>query len=140
MEYFKNPFFLLAIYGTAVFFLTLITRKIVETAKPSFKKQADANDAKKSYASTGARWWNEVVLYGLGPLFGVALALGMADTEYFPEALRANTLVVVMSGICLGFTCGYLFKIFKKILSKATGMKEGELDETTDLPDVPGGE
>ena len=138
MEYFKNPFFLLAIYGTAVFFLTFITRKIVETAKPDLKKQADANDAKKTYTTTAARWWNEVILYGLGPLFGVALALGMRDTDYFPEQLRSNTLVVVMAGICLGFTCGYLFKIFKKLLSRATGVDE--LDKTSDIPKPPGGE
>ena len=140
MNLFQNPIFLLAIYGTAVFFLTLITRKIVETAKPDFKKQADANDKKVTYASSGARWWNEVILYGLGPLFGVVLALGMQDTEYFPEALRSNTLVVVMSGICLGFTCGYFFKIFKKLLSRGAGVTEEDLDKTTDLPKPPGGE
>lgn len=140
MELFKNPFFLLSIFGTTVFFLTFITRHIVETAKPDWKKQADANDKKKSYISAGARWWNEVILYTLGPMFGVALALGLADTDYFPEQLKANTLVVVMSGICLGFTCGWFFKIFKKLLSKGSGVSEDELDDTPDVPDVPGGE
>ena len=133
---FKNPVFLLAIYGTAVFFFSFITRKVIETWHPEFKKQADANDAKKSYATAGARWWNEVILYGLGPIFGVLLALGMKDTEYFPEELRSSTFVVVMAGVCLGFTCGYFYKIFKKILSRATGVED--LDKAEDIPKPPG--
>lgn len=138
MDIFKNPLFLLGILGTTIFFLVFITRHIVEAAKPKWKKQADANDKKKSYLSTGARWWNEVILYGLGPFYGVILLLGLRD--YLPEEFKASTLIIVISGTALGFTCGYFFKIAKKILTKAAGMKDGELDETIDVPDVPGGE
>lgn len=138
MDLFKNPIFLLAVYGTACYVLTLLTRKIVETARPDFKKQADANDAKISYVNAGARWWNEAILYTLAPLFGVLLALGMCGTEYFPEVFKANKLVVVMAGLCVGFTCGWFFKIFKKLLSKASGFADGELDKKEDGPEIPG--
>jgi len=140
MEYFKNPIILFGVFGTAVFFLTFITRRIVETAKPTWKKQADENDKKVVYISTAARWWNDVILYTLGPTFGALLALGMADTDYFPEQLKGNTLVVIMSGICLGFTCGWFYKILKRGLARGAGVKEKELDDIPDVPEVPGDE
>lgn len=140
MEMLKNPIFLLAVYGTACYVLTFITRKIVETAKPDLKKQADANSKKITYLSAGARWWNDVILYTLAPTFGAALALGLKDTDYFPDEFKGGTLVALMAGVCVGFTCGWFFKIFKKLLTRATGMKDGELDKTVDGPDVPGGE
>ena len=133
-----KPWFLLAVYGTAIFFLTYSTRKIVETAKPELKKQADANDAKISYKSTGARWWNEVVLYSLGPFFGVVLAFSLRETEYFPAMFKANYALTAMAGICVGFTCGWFFKIFKKFVSRTTGVEN--LDSTVDVPKPPGGE
>ena len=65
MDFLKNPLLLIAIYATACYVLTFITRRIVETAKPDLKKVP--------YTSTFSRWWNGVILYTIGPFYGVVL-------------------------------------------------------------------
>jgi hypothetical protein len=139
MEYFKNPLVLLAIYGTAVFFLTLFTRKIVETWNPDLKRQSDVNDPKKTYLSSAARWWNEVILYSLGPFFGVVLSFSMVTSEYFPDMFKGNWIVTAMAGLCVGFSCGWVYKLSKKFLARAMMIDETELDKSTDAPEPPGG-
>jgi hypothetical protein len=140
MDFLKNPLFLIAIYATACYVLTFITRRIVETAHPDWKKQHDENDKKVTYSSKGARWWNGVILYTIGPSFGVVLALILRKSEYFPEDFKTSVTGAVVFGLVCGFTCSWFFKIFKKLLSRAAKVEEKELDETPDTPDVPGGE
>lgn len=140
MEYLKNPIFLIAIYASACYVLTFLTRKVVETAHPDWKKQHDENDAKQTYTSKGARWWNGVILYTIGPFFGVVLALALRKTDYFPDEFKGDWLVAVVFGLVCGFTCSWFFKIFKKLLSRAAKVEESDLDKTMDNPDVPGGE
>lgn len=136
---FQNLLFLLSIYATACYVLTFITRRIVETAASSLKVKVDKDGQPLPYASKMAQWWNEVILYSIAPFFGVVLALSFSGTDYFPKELRGSKMVAVMTGLVCGFTCGWFFKIFKRILSQASKMEEKELDETPSTPDVPGG-
>lgn len=129
---FKNPVFLLAVYATACYVLTFITRRIVETAKPDLKEEP--------YTSTFSRWWNDVILYTIAPVYGVVLALLLRKTDYFPEEVKGDWVVAVMFGLVCGFTCSWFFKIFKRMLAKAAKVEEKELDDTPDTPEVPGGE
>ncbi len=140
MEYLKNPIFLIAIYASACYVLTFITRRVVETANPDWKKQHDENDKKVTYTSKGARWWNGVILYTIGPFFGVVLALVLRKTEYFPEEFKTSVTGSIVFGLVCGFTCGWFFKIFKKLLSRAAKVDEADLDKTIENPKVPGGE
>lgn len=128
----KNPVFLLAVYATACYFLTFITRRIVETAKPDLKKEP--------YTSKFSLWWNDVILYSIAPAYGVGLALALRGTDYFPAELKGSALVAVMTGLVCGFTCSWFFKIFKRMLAKAAKVEEEELDDTPDTPAVPGGD
>ncbi len=140
MEFFKNPLFLIAVYASACYVLTLLTRKVVETAHPDWKNQAKAFAKGVPYKSKGARWWNGVILYSVGPAYGVVLALILRKSDYFPEEFKTSWTGAVVFGLVCGFTCSWFFKIFKKLLARAAKMEDGELDKTMDNPDVPGGE
>ena len=99
---------------------------------------AEDSEAKAMYGSNGARWWNEVTLYSLGPLYGTAIAHSLSSTEYLPDMFKANWMLVTMAGMSVGFFCGWGVKLWKKMFSKATGISEDELDKPVDLPDIPG--
>lgn len=139
-DFFTNPIVLVGFFAIACYVCTLITRKIVETAKPDLKKQADENDKKITYKTGAARWWNGVILYTIAPVFGVALALSLKDTQYLPSAFSESGMTAAMFGLGCGFLSGWFFKVFKKTLSKKTGVSEAELDKPVSTPPPPGGE
>ena len=51
------------VLGVFIWIVTFLMRRFIETINPQLKKQADANSPKVTYLTTGARWWNEVILY-----------------------------------------------------------------------------
>lgn len=134
----NNPLVLLSIYGTACYVLTFFTRRIVETARPGLKKQADENSPNPTYLSVGARWWNGVVLYSLAPFWGVVLCFSLRDTSMFPSEFSAKGSLVFMSGITVGFTCSWFFKVFKRLLSRAADLEMSDFDNPPGTPQVPG--
>lgn len=138
MDFLTHPLTLLSLYGAACYVLTFLVRRIVETAKPDLKKQADANDKKITYKTAGARWWNEVILYAIAPVIGVVLAVGLRDTDFFPDQFKSSWTVTLMAGVTVGFLCSLLFKIFKKLLTRAAGVDEADLEKPSDPPEVPG--
>ena len=137
MNILTHPLFLLGVFATACYVLTFITRRVVETAKPSFKKQADENDAKVTYSSGWARWWNQVILYAIAPAWGALLAFFLRDNEYFPASFRELD-AALMFGLGTGFLCGFLFKLLKRLLAKEVGVDIQELEGTSDPPVPPG--
>jgi hypothetical protein len=133
----QNPLVLLCVFGTACYVLTLLTRRIVETASPDLKKQADANDSKLSYKTTFSRWWNEVILYSISPVYGMLLALLLRKTILFPEEFQGSTTLVVMSGLTCGFLCSWFYKAIKRAFSSATHVPLNELDSPDSNPQPP---
>jgi len=130
---FKNPLVLVGLFATACYVLTLITRRVVEAAKPDLKKQSDENSSKTTYASAWARWWNQVILYAIAPTYGVALALFMRGSEYFPEPLR-DTELAILFGMVAGFLCSFFFKLFKRMVVGHAGAAGDGLDKGSDPP------
>lgn len=138
-DFLQHPLVLLCLYMASCYVLTLLVRRVVETAAPSLKKQADANDKKITYATASARWWNEVILYCLAPVFGVALAAGLHDTDYFPGEFKTSCTAILMAGVTCGFLSGLAFKILKKLLQRAAGVTDAEVDGPISDQEVPGG-
>jgi hypothetical protein len=97
---------------------TFLIRRIVETAVPSAKKQADANHPNKSYLTTFARWWNECVLYSIPP------AIGMIVSMCYPQDLKTSGKLVL--GALVGFFSSFVYKIVKKVISKKFDVNLGD--------------
>lgn len=130
----SNPLVLVVMFGVGCYVTTFITRRVVEAWKPSLKKQNDENNKNETYTSTGARWWNTVILYALGPFYGVVGALALKSADFFPQSFR-ETAPVVLLGLVSGFLAGFCYKLLKRILARGVGVKEDIEDE--DSP--PGG-
>lgn len=114
------------IFGLACWVLTFFTRRIVETAIPHLKKQADANAPDATYRTTFARWWNEVILYALPVAWG-AISASLMTMYPFPQGLTSFSARLFF-GIVVGFFSGFIYKILKKIvLKKFDIVDEGDL-------------
>ena len=109
------------ILGMLTFIGTFLLRRIVETAVPSAKKKADANEAGITYMTGFSRWWNEVILYALPAIVGACI--GIANIEMIFTEVGFNSLSgrVVFGGV-VGFFSGFIYKVVRKILKKTTGV------------------
>ena len=107
---------------------TFLIRKIVETAVPSAKKQADANHPNKSYLTTFARWWNEVILYA------TPVVIGMVASLCYPQDIKTSGKLVL--GALVGFFSSFVYKIVKKVISKKFDV---DLGDSNAPPPVVGG-
>jgi hypothetical protein len=115
------------IFGLACWILTFFTRRVVETAVPSLKKAADANQEGKTYKTTFARWWNEAVLYSIPVLWG-GLSASLATMYPFPAGITSFSARLFF-GIVVGFFSGFIYKILKKII-----FKKFDIVDETELP------
>lgn len=107
--------------GLVSFIGTFILRRVVETAVPSAKKKADANENGISYETVFARWWNEVFLYVLPAAVGGSV--GFANIPYIFAGMGIETWGGrVTFGIVMGFFSGFFYKVVRKALKAATGV------------------
>ncbi len=97
---------------------TFFTRRIVETALPSVKKQSDANHPKKSYLTAFSRWWNEVILYAL------PVVIGMVASLCYPQDIKTTGKLVL--GALVGFFSSFVYKILKKVVSRKFDVDLGD--------------
>ena len=132
-DLFDNPLIVLGIFVAACYALTFITRHIVEAWLPGLKKKADENAPSPSYLSTASRWWNQVILYALAPGWGVLFAIKLRDNEGWPSSFKELD-AAIMFGIAFGFICGFVFKIFKRVLAMRAGVDTKDVSVDSDPP------
>ncbi len=107
------------VLGLFIWIFTLFTRRLVENIAPWLKKQADANSPKITYATAGARWWNEVILYAIPVVYGCLAGFMKNDFLFGPVAgLGAR----IMFGGVTGYFSGFLYKIIRKVIHKKLGI------------------
>lgn len=123
------------IFGLACWILTFFTRRITETAVPTLKKAVDANKEGVTYKTTFARWWNEVILYGL-PVFWGGLSATLARYP-FPEAPLSFSARLFF-GIVVGFFSGFIYKVLKKIILKKFDIVSEKDLPAAKAPELPG--
>ena len=128
---------LILLFMTACYILTTVTRRIVETAAPSLKKKADANDPALSYETNMSRWWNEVILYALPAVFGLVMSLTLSTSDYMPERWR-DAPAAIMFGLSCGFLSGMGYKLLKRAIAQKAGVSLEELEKPSYPP--PAGE
>jgi len=107
--------------GLAAFIGTFIIRRVVETAVPTARKQADANAPGITYPTGFSRWWNEVILYALPALVGGgcgAANVGAALGNDAGQTVGGR----IFFGLVVGFFSGFVYKVARKLLKKTTGV------------------
>jgi hypothetical protein len=109
------------ILGLTAFIGTFIIRRIVETAVPTARKQADANAPGATYSTPFSRWWNEVILYAMPAIIG-----GSCGAVNLGEALNSDAGKTLWGrmffGMIVGFFSGFIYKVARKLLKKTTGV------------------
>lgn len=101
------------VFGVCIIFLTFFLRKLVEAIWPSIKKQADVNDPKKTYLTTVARYWNEVILYAVPSIIGTFI--GLFDIPYlYGENGPQTILGRIFMGVFVGCISAFMYKTAKK--------------------------
>lgn len=110
----------------SIIILTFFIRRIIETAFPHVKKQADENSPKITYLTTTARWYQQVILYAIPVVVGGCL--GILDVPYLfsIEGLTTTGSKVFFGGVS-GWMSSFVYKVFRQVLKKKTGV---------DLPSV----
>ena len=124
---FKEYFGVHTIVFAAVCWIgTFLIRRVVETTWPSLKKAASELSAAPTYNSAISSYWNQVILYFIPPVLGLAAAM-LATMYPFPPGIQSLSGRAFF-GVTVGFFSGFLFKLVKPVLTRAFGVKD------TDLP------
>lgn len=122
------------ILGLSVYIATFFVRRIVETAFPHLKKLADANSPSKTYANAWARWWNEVVLYGIPVVFGCLASLTKSEFLFGPVV---GTFPQFLFGGAVAWFSSYVYKGVKKAVQLRAG-ESGNTPSSIPPPSVGG--
>lgn len=109
----------------AIYAVTHVVRRIVETARPGLKKKASEMDNAAMYGSRLALWWNEVVLYAMPVLAGAGS--GLFQSAFIFGDLSQKDRILVGCGV--GWFSGVIYKIFRKILASKAGIPESKNSE-----------
>lgn len=107
------------ILGVGIFIVVFMLRRIVESAWPKLKKQADANDPKTTYLTTMSRWWNEVILYLLPVILGAFCGLIKSDFLFAGIGDKGGKVIF---GAVIGWFASFLYKLLRKVIKQKTGV------------------
>jgi mannose/fructose/N-acetylgalactosamine-specific phosphotransferase system component IIC len=110
-----------AVLALSVVIVTFFLRRIVETALPSVKKQADENDPSITYLTLFSRWWNQVFLYAIPVVVGSALGFANVPYLFSIEGLTTTGSRVLFGGV-VGWLSTYLYKVLRMALKSRTGV------------------
>ena len=108
------------VLALAIVVATFFTRKIVELTIPHWKKAKDANEEGVTYKTNWSRWWNEVILYAVPVLFGMAIA--SFHSEFMNGGANENLGTRLAWGGGVGWFSSFFYKIMKKLVLKKTGV------------------
>jgi len=113
------------ILACAVFIVTFFVRKIVETAVPSVKKQADENSPNKTYTTGFSVWWNQVILYAIPVVIGCLFGLFNAPFMFAGD-IKTMSGRIIFGGV-IGWFSSFLYKVVRKMIIKKTGIDGSDL-------------
>ena len=106
--------------AVAVFILTFLIRRVVETAVPTLKKQSDENHPKVTYATGFARWYQQVILYAIPVAVGTCL--GALQIQYVTPSEVSTVGGGMVFGAVVGWFSSFLYKIVRRALVQKAGV------------------
>ncbi len=120
------------VLAVSVVILTFVVRRVVETAMPSLKKQADENAPQVTYATTLARWYQQLILYIIPVVVGGVI--GWCNVPYFfnAEELTTTGSRVFFGGV-VGWFSSFIYKAVRMALRKKVGI---DIDPSSSM--IPG--
>lgn len=125
------------VLALAVFILTWLLRRAVETGFPSLKKCADANALSVTYLTSMSRWWNEVILYILPVFIGGSFGLFGNSTFLFGD-IKELTARVTLGGV-VGWLSSFMYKVLRKVVKQRLGVDLVPGPDSTDSVPPPVG-
>ena len=124
------------VLGVALFVAVFLVRRVVETAVPTLKKQADPNSPRLTYLTTFSRWWNEVILYVLPVVLGAGCGLIKSDFFFAGIGDKGGRLIF---GAMVGWFSSFLYKLLRKVVKQKMGVDLVPDMDLGDTPDTPAG-
>lgn len=104
------------ILAVSIVIATFFVRRIVETAWPQLRKQADENDSKITYYSSAARWYQTVILYAIPVVVGGLIGL-LKIPYFYPESVQTAGGRLFFGGV-VGWFSSTLYKVAKRMLAQ----------------------
>jgi hypothetical protein len=104
------------VFAVSIVIVTFFVRRIVETAWPVLRKQADENDPAITYSSSAARWYQTVVLYAIPVVAGGLIGL-IKIPYFFPETVQTAGGRLFFGGV-VGWFSSAVYKVVKRMLAK----------------------
>ena len=122
------------ILAVTIYIITFFVRRVVETAKPGLKKQADENASNATYLTPGARWWSKVILPAVPVIAGVLLGFFHVPYLFDAPGLEPGAPAMFFGGV-IGWFATMLYKGVRLAIKKKTGVDIGPSDSTPPFPD-----
>jgi hypothetical protein len=123
------------VLAMAIYISTFFIKRMVQTAMPWLAKQHDANSPKVTYLTSGARWWNEVILYMLPVVLGVLVG-AFIHSEFFFDGIGDKGGRLGFGG-GVGWFSGILYKILNKLMKQRAGLELSPPTGDSDAPPRP---
>lgn len=121
------------VLAVTVYIITFFIRRIVETAKPDIKKQADENDPSPTYLTPMSRWWSKVILPAIPVLAGILLGTFKVPYLFDAPGLEASSSYMFFGGV-VGWFSTMLYKGVRLAIKVKTGVDIGPTDSIAPGP------
>lgn len=125
------------VLAVAVFAIVMMLRRFIETAAPSLKKKADENAPEPTYATSMARWWNQVILFNMpvavGGLFGLFI-----QSEFFFGDIAERSVRMTLGGV-IGWFSSFLYNLLRRAIKQKMGLDISPSDPALDSISPPRG-
>jgi|SRR5688572_1022626 len=124
------------IFAVSVVILTFFVRRVIETAWPQLRKQADENAPAVSYSTSAARWYQQVWLYVIPVTAGGLIGL-LKIPYFFPNSVETAEGRVFFGGV-VGWFSSAIYKVVKRLLAqKGIEIPSPSIAPTPPPPSVP---
>jgi fucose permease len=122
------------ILAVSIYIITFFIKRVVETAWPALKKQADENSPKVTYPSQIARWWSKVILPAVPVAIGVALGAFHVPYLFDAPGLEQGAASMFFGGV-IGWFATMLYKGVRLAIKAKTGVDIGPEESIPPAPD-----
>jgi hypothetical protein len=103
------------VFAVSIVIATFFIRRVVETQWPALRKKADENAPSITYSTRLARWYQQVILYGIPVFVGGLLGL-LKITYFFPESVQTAVGRIFYGGV-VGWFSSAIYKVVKRVLA-----------------------
>jgi len=116
-----------AIIAIVVVIVGFFTKRTVEMCWPWLRPVANEMSHKPMYTNKGALWWNQIGLYALPVMVGMAIGFVAKEPFLYGPDLK-TTSGRVFYAATVGWFADFLYEVISKALQKSTGVSLPDAD------------